>query len=236
MSDDKPLKPIREKIVVHTAWDKKGHNVPDLHRCFFLPTEIESYYNFYNEHGETLATGVSSNNTFPFILDGLAWEIYDFAIDDVQAGGKFKNNREKHPSLTLEQEGSFQATSSGGGADELDDAVVLADPPAGAIEIDTVDGDADKDKLKKCYFLASGSTYSLYSKNGTLLASGLTSGTDFSFTHDSITWTITNFVISSTAASGDWSNPDSITNEQEGSFQATSTGHIDGEAATAASA
>jgi hypothetical protein len=241
MSDDKPLKPIGEKIVIHKANDNKGNNVPDLHRCFFLPSEIKGFYNFYNEHGETLATGVSSNNTFPFLLDGLAWEIYDFEIDDLEAGGKFRNNREKHPDLPDEQDGSFQATSTGGGGlDELDLAVV-ADPPDGAIVIKTVSGDADKDKLKKCYFLANGSTYDLYSKNDNLLASGLTSGNDFIFTHDSITWTITDFVISSTAASGNWSNPDSIAPdgiaiEQDGSFQATSTGQLGEPAASVATA
>lgn len=232
MSDDKPLEPIGEKIVIHSAHNRSGKKASDLYDCFFLPTEVAGFYNFYGKHGRTLATGVTSGQTFPFLLDGIAWRIFDFTIDPVKAGGNWKNTADD-PGLELEQDGSFQATSTGGGGAELADAVAV-DPPVGAIVIETVSGDADKDKLKKCYFLANGSTYDLYSKNGTLLASGLSSGTGFTFTHDSITWTVTNFVINSTSASGDWSNPDTLMNEQDGSFQATSTGHIDGEAASAA--
>jgi hypothetical protein len=234
MSDNAPIKPIRQPIVIHKAQTTDGRKEKDLPDCFFLPTEIEGFFNFFDKHGRTLATGVSSGNSFPFLLDGHAWTIFDFTIDDLAAGGNWSNNADG-PAPDIEQDGSFQASSSGGGAVE-DDAVVEDDPPPGAIEIKTVTGGADKDKLKKCYFLADGSVYDFYSKNGVELASGLTSGNDFSFTHDSISWSITSFVINSTSASGNWTNPDEITNEQDGTFQASSSGGVDEETASAASA
>ena len=117
------------------------------------------------------------------------------------------------------------------------------DPPPGALVVDAT-GSADASKFNGCYFVVSGSTWSLYNKNGVLLASGQTSATGFTFEHDSnkpsgtkITWTITNFVISATAASGNWSNPDSITGDQDGTFQASSSGGVgEGQVAAGASA
>jgi hypothetical protein len=115
--------------------------------------------------------------------------------------------------------------------------------PAGALDIDTVTGTSDKDKLKNCYFVVSGTVWYLYNKNGVLLTTGNTNATTFTFDHDAkasggkITWTITNFSISTTAASGSWSNNDSQKREQGGSFQASSGGAMEeGEATSAASA
>ena len=232
MSDNAPLRPIRDKIVIHTTTG--GGN--ELHNCFFLPADVAGYYNFYDQHGRTLATGVRSGESFPFLLDRVAWMITGFTIDRIAAHGDWRNNL---PSPAVAQDGTFQA-ESGGGQDEGDDEVDNCTIPTNAIEIKTVTGGADKDKLKHCYFLPAATTsqYDLYSKNCNLLASGLTNGNGFSFTHDSITWTITNFVIDDEAASGDWSNPDGIENAQDGTFQAESGGGADEdeEAGKAASA
>ena len=123
-------------------------------------------------------------------------------------------------------------------------------PPPGAIKM-TATGTSDKTKLDDCYFMqvVAGTppttTYTLYSKNGVVLQSGLTSGNDFTFDHDKqnpsnpasakISWQITSFVISPTAASGNWSNddPNVEAGPQSGSFTASSGGGIDPVSASA---
>ena len=117
-------------------------------------------------------------------------------------------------------------------------------PPVGAIKV-TATGTSDKSKLDDCYFMQvvvvspPSTTYTLYNKNGVVLKTGLTSGNNFSFDHDKqnpsnpssakINWQITNFVISSTAASGSWGNDDPAVDAgpQSGSFTASSGGGID---------
>jgi hypothetical protein len=108
--------------------------------------------------------------------------------------------------------------------------------PNNKIKIDNVTGDKDKDDLKNCYFLPTSvtGTYDFYDTNNNLLASGLTSGTNFSFTLDTIDWEITNFVISDTAASGDWSNNNSPAEDQDGTFQAQAGGGADSEESASA--
>src|SRR5258705_13932571 len=108
--------------------------------------------------------------------------------------------------------------------------------PNKKIKIDNVTGDKDKDDLKNCYFLPTSvtGTYDFYDTNNNLLASGLTSGTNFSFTLDTIDWEITNFVISDTAASGDWSNNNSPAEDQDGTFQAQAGGGADSEESVSA--
>jgi len=103
------------------------------------------------------------------------------------------------------------------------------------IKIDSVTGGSHKDDLKNCYFLpaATAGTYNFYDTNNNSLASNLTSGTDFSFNLDSHNWTITNFVISDSAASGDWAIP-SITAEEDGTFQAQAGTGTDAEEASSA--
>jgi hypothetical protein len=103
------------------------------------------------------------------------------------------------------------------------------------IKIDSVTGGGHKDDLKNCYFLpaATAGTYNFYDTNNNSLASNLTSGTDFSFNLDSHNWTITNFVISDSAASGDWTIP-SITAEEDGTFQAQAGTGTDAEEASSA--
>jgi hypothetical protein len=123
-------------------------------------------------------------------------------------------------------------------------------PPVGAIKM-TATGTSDKTKLNDCYFMqvVAGTppttTYTLYNKNGVVLKTGLTSGNDFSFDHDKqnpsnpssakINWQVTSFVISSTAASGNWSNddPSLAAGPQSGSFTASSGGGIDPVSASA---
>jgi len=109
MSDDKPLKPIRNRIVI----DKTSKGGNDLTNCFFLPTEVEGFYNFYDKHGQILATGVSSDRPFPFLLDRTAWTIHGLKIDKLAAHGEWENNA---PLPTAGQDGTFQAQSGGGAA------------------------------------------------------------------------------------------------------------------------
>jgi hypothetical protein len=237
MSDNAPLKPLKEKIVI----DQTTDGGKDLHNCFFMPSDVEGYYNFYDRHGRVLATGISGNTPFPFLLDGIAWSIHKLQIDPSKASGEWRNNvtvSATNVGPSNAQDGTFQAESGGG--QEEEDAEPSCTIPSNAIEIKTVTGGADKDKLKHCYFVPAATTgqYDFYSKHCNLLASGLSSGNGFSFTHDSITWTVTNFVIDDEEASGNWSNPDEIVNGQDGTFQAESGGGAgEGEgAASAASA
>ena len=245
MSEKKRINPI----VIDIVHDVVGKSGKDLQYCFFLPSEIEGFYNFLDEFGRTLATGVSSNHPFPFLHDGHAWTINNFLINDQRASGNWSNSaptplQPPGPGQGSgeDQDGSFQASSSGGVVPEAATEVKAeAAPvlPVGAIEIKTVTGGSDKDKLKGCYFMYGGTTWSLYNKSGDLLQSGFTSATSFTFNHDSnkpngtkITWTVTSFAISATAASGNWSNPDdpTVTGEQDGTFQASSSGGVEPEA------
>jgi len=104
------------------------------------------------------------------------------------------------------------------------------------IKIDTVTGGKDKDDLKGCYFLPSTTVnaYDFYDTNNNSLATAIT-GTSFSFSLADHDWEITNLVISTTAASGNWSNDDaSITADEEGTFQAQAgSGEPEEKAATA---
>lgn len=233
--NDKP-KPVRAKIVI----DHVGKGGRQLMDCFFLPTHPDGAFNLYNSEATLLAANIVSGQDFNFTVGGVHFKIDGFIIDDRAASGHWKIHGDE---LIAEPEGSFQASSGGGVEDEVTSAV--ADAPVGAIVIDKVSGTSDKDKLKDCYFTVSGTTYNLYSKNGKLLQSGISNGTNFSFNHDKnpgsgaeINWTVTNFLISQTEASGNWTNTDpSITAVQEGSFQASSGGGMgEGEAAARASA
>ncbi|HEY2962263.1 MAG TPA: hypothetical protein VGJ37_07590 [Pyrinomonadaceae bacterium] len=238
MSDK--ITPIKWKIVID---ETRGDGGKDLHNCYFLPTDVPGVYNLYDQHSRILAAYIVAGQNFNFTVDDIHYDIHRFEIDDFAARGDWKNNA---PVPVDEQEGTFQAQSGGGVP--VDDAVdkyastSTDTPPANAIEIKIVSGGADKDKLKHCYFVptAPGGPYDFYSKHGTELATGLTSGTDFDFTHDSIEWSVTDFVISDTEASGHWTNPDNISAdfEQEGTFQAQSGGGVpEGEeSASAASA
>jgi hypothetical protein len=103
------------------------------------------------------------------------------------------------------------------------------------IKIDRVTGGSHKDDLKNCYFLpaAVAGNYDFYDTNNNSLANNLTNGSDFSFTLDSHNWTITSFVISDSAASGNWSIP-SITADESGTFQAQAGTGADAEEASSA--
>lgn len=98
------------------------------------------------------------------------------------------------------------------------------------IKITTVTGGKDKDMLKGCYFLPSttvSDAYDFYDTNNNLLESNIT-GTSFDFPLGVYEWEIENLVISTTAASGDWSNNNpNPTGEEDGTFQAQAGGGID---------
>lgn len=107
------------------------------------------------------------------------------------------------------------------------------------IKIDTVTGDKDKDELKGCYFLPSttvAAAYDFYDTNNGSLATGIT-GTSFSFVLDGHNWEIENLVISTTAASGEWSNDNAgITAGEDGTFQAQAGSGEPGENVASANA
>jgi hypothetical protein len=98
------------------------------------------------------------------------------------------------------------------------------------IKINTVTGGKDKDDLKKCFFYpAANNTYDFYKKEDgveTLLQTGITTGTPFTFTLDNYNWTVPNpkdpnsdFSIDAQNASGSWKN-----NDDGASIEAQSTG------------
>lgn len=99
-----------------------------------------------------------------------------------------------------------------------------------------------QDDLKGCRFKTTGTSgqYLFYDKNDdeiTTDPSPLTTGTDFSFTLDSINWSVTEFQISGNddngSASGSWSTPPE---EDEGSFQAQAGAGLDEEASASSGA
>ena len=227
MSDITPSRQLRQRIVIDKT--SGGHSGTDLQQCYFLPAAVDGVYNLYNKNDKILAANMVSGQDFNFTVDRIHFHIHGFEINELRAQGDWKNNA---PVPVDEQEGTFQA-QVGGGA-EVAAGVSSFTAPTDAIVIDSVTGGNDKDKLKHCYFLPDGDEYDLYSKHGTELASGLTSGTDFDFRHDSIEWTVTDFVISNSAASGNWANPDNRTAEQDGTFQAQVGGGADTEASASA--
>jgi len=114
MSDDKPTEQIRRPVVINKA----STGGTPLESCFFLRiAEIDGqlFYNFYNGDGETLATGVSDNVPFPFLLDGIAWTITDLKIhhhpeiDRIKAKGNWTNTV-----VDTAEAGTFAAESGGG--------------------------------------------------------------------------------------------------------------------------
>lgn len=102
------------------------------------------------------------------------------------------------------------------------------------IKIDSVTGGKDKDQLKGCYFLPSSTisgAYDFYDTNNNVLASGI-SGSSFSFSLGSYNWQFQSLVISTSNASGNWSNDDpTITADESGTFQAQAGGGLDEEEA-----
>lgn len=229
MSDNAPLE---DRIVI----DQTSEGGGVLFNCYFVPGEVEGFFNFHDASGRILATGINDDTPFPFLLDGIAWTIHKIKIDKRHAKGEWRNNV---PKFAQSQDGTFQA-ESGGGADGEEVHVPACTHPTNAIEIKKVTGDPDKDKLKHCYFLptAAAGEYDLYNKDCDLLKTGLRTDIDFDFEHDKINWKVTEFKIDDAAASGHWSNPDELSNEQNGTFQAESGGGAaEGEgAASAASA
>lgn len=228
MSDNEPKEP--QKIVI-TKTISNGNSGKDLDGCYFQETDVHGEYNFYSRHGVLLEPNVRSGKAFHFNHDKIYWDVYQFRIDHRGAEGFWRNDA---PGPANEQEGTFTAQSGPGAGEGEGEEAVTCVKPANAIKVKTVTGGASKDKLKKLYFVpAAGSTFELFDDNCTKLKDGLTDGTDFSFNYDSITWTITNFAINDTTASGYWKNGEK---EQEGTFlaQAGLTGEEEEAAAATA--
>ena len=116
------------------------------------------------------------------------------------------------------------------------------DAPAGALIV-AATGLKDADKFTGCYFTINGLSWTLFSKGGTQLATGQSTSSGFTFSHDllkgssttKIAWatsncvyTITNNVI--TKITGGWSNDDDDDPAEappSGTFQASSGGAMD---------
>lgn len=114
------------------------------------------------------------------------------------------------------------------------------------IKIDTVFGDKDKDDLKNCFFFETSTpgVFNFYKKDGSFppLASGITSGSSFTFQHDGHNWRIgdllnpNDFIISNRFAAGTWRNddqgvPPSEVDGESGTFTAQAGTTIDPEEA-----
>jgi hypothetical protein len=214
------ISPIDPKIVINKTTGELGGL---LHQCYFqqAPNQPEGVYNFFTPGNKIRAANIVSGQDFNFTVADLNFHVIRFHIDESGASGHWLID-----TSAAEPEGTFQAQSGVGDLTDDDEKESADVRPTDAILIhdNMVTGGSDKDKLKHCYFVATapGGPYDFYSKHDNLLQSGLTSGTDWSFTHDSIDWTVTSFLIDDEEASGHWSNPDNITNEQDGTFQAQS--------------
>jgi hypothetical protein len=228
------ISPSSPKIAIYHTTGERGK---PLHHCYFqqAPNHLEGVYNFFTPGNKIRAANIVSGQDFNFTIDDLNFHVVKFHIDESGACGDWSIDEN-----AAEPEGTFQAQSGVGDLTDDDKKESADTRPTDAILIhdNMVTGGSDKDKLKHCYFVptAPGGPYDFYSKHDILLQSGLTSGTDWSFTHDSIDWSVTNFVIDDEEASGDWSNPDNLTNEQDGTFQAQSGGGPVGEEEESASA
>jgi hypothetical protein len=106
--------------------------------------------------------------------------------------------------------------------------------PALMIRINDVKGNADKDKLKDCYFYptTTDGVYLFCSKHDETLATGVRNDGEFSFHHDKFDWKIPNpkpgsepFHISDGHARGSWhNNAPQFAQEEGGTFTAQATG------------
>jgi hypothetical protein len=126
-------------------------------------------------------------------------------------------------------------------------------PPGALIVAATNINGTDANKFSGCYFVINGTSWSLYSKNGTTpLATGTSNATGFNFDHDlvkgstatKIVWTISSavYTISNTnntitKITGSWSNSDGSAEPvgvpPSGTFQASSGGAMDAESSSA---
>ena len=87
-----------------------GSHKNDLKNCYFLPATTAGTYNFYDTNNNSLASNLTSGSNFSFTLDGHSWEITSFVISDSSASGNWATT----PSITLEEDGTFQAQASTG--------------------------------------------------------------------------------------------------------------------------
>ena len=104
-------------------------------------------------------------------------------------------------------------------------------------------GTKDKADLDGCYFLPAtppATGYDFYDANDTLVTSSITGDTfNFQLPDYDFDWTISDLVISDTAASGTWTNTDLTvdgTDPENGDFTASSSGGHPEETSSIASA
>jgi|SRR5687768_12346820 len=108
------------------------------------------------------------------------------------------------------------------------------------ITIDSYLGDSDGEDLEGCYFKykSSDATYDFYDKDSKSKCTGLTVGSSCSFTLDEypgINWTITlTAPCTETEVNGSWSNTDSPTADEGGTFTAQAGGGVEDDAAVEA--
>lgn len=87
-----------------------GSHKNDLKNCYFLPATTAGTYNFYDTNNNNLASNLTSGSDFSFTLDGHNWDITSFVISDSTASGDWATT----PSITLEEDGTFQAQAGTG--------------------------------------------------------------------------------------------------------------------------
>jgi hypothetical protein len=106
------LKPVRPMIVIDEM--SSGNQ---LKRCFFMSTDLDGAYNMYDSEARLLAAYVVAGEDFSLTVNHAHFFISKFKIDDIGASGSWSIGHHKHPreAMMLEQEGTFQASSGGGG-------------------------------------------------------------------------------------------------------------------------
>lgn len=221
---------MSNKIKIDTVTGGKDKN--DLKGCYFLPSStVSGAYDFYDTNNNVLASGISGSS-FSFSLSGYTWQIQNLVISSSAASGDWSND---DPTITADENGSFQAQAGGGGIEEEDVAVSPTASTGDKIKIDKVTGGKNKYKLKDCYFLPSRTlgTYNFYDTHNNVLAENI-SGSTFTFSLDNLDWQIQKLVITSSTASGNWknNNPQPI-DDESGTFQAQAGGGGDPEAKAA---
>lgn len=104
---------MSNKITINTVTG--GKDKDDLKNCYFLPsTTVSGSYDFYDTNNNSLATGITGTS-FSFTLDDLDWDISNLVISDTAASGNWRNN---DPSITADEEGTFQAQAGSGDPEE----------------------------------------------------------------------------------------------------------------------
>jgi hypothetical protein len=100
---------MSNKIKIDTVTGDKDKD--KLKGCYFLPsTTVSGAYDFFDTNNNSLASGITGTS-FSFDLASYNWEIFNLVISNTAANGNWRNN---NPSITADEEGTFQAQAGGG--------------------------------------------------------------------------------------------------------------------------